>query len=436
MKKVLIAVVIISILAGVGFWLFGDKLISKREDSKPISLKMWGLWEDERAIKPAIDEYHRLHSNITIEYNHQNSPNYRTRVQTQISESSGPDIIMVHNSWLPMFLKNNSLAEIPGDIISSDEFKKIFYPVTFDSFSSNNKIYALPLEVDGLALFYNEEILQKAEISPPRTWKEFTDAAVRLTVRDSTGNITQAGAAMGSPANVDHWPDIIGLLFYQQPGADLNNPASSAGAEVIRFFTNFITDPSKKVWSQNMESSTEAFYLGKLAFYIAPSWRAHDLREANPQIKFKTIPVPQLSDKSPQVGWASFWGFAVSAKSEKQKAAFEFLKYLTSKETQKMLYQEASKIRFFGQPYSRIDLRQEIIDEPVAGSFVKQAPNYKWWYLSSRTFDQGINDETITYFENAINATLQGGDPLAALGTTQKGVKQVMEKYLPQTPQK
>ena len=63
------------------------------------------------------------------------------------------------------------------------------------------------------------------------------------------------------------------------------------------------------------------------------------------------------------------------------------------------------------------------------GAFVAQGPGYKFWYLSSNTFDNGINDEMIKYFEDGINIVLAGTNPQAALQTVDKGVKQVLDKY-------
>ncbi|MBI3485585.1 extracellular solute-binding protein [Candidatus Daviesbacteria bacterium] len=435
MKKIIIAVVVLAIIIGILFWKFGYLLTAKKT-AEPVTLKLWGLWEDDSLVRPAIDGYTKLHPNVKIEYNHQNSPNYRTRVQTQIEDSKGPDIFMIHNSWLPMFLKNSNLASLPTTVMTSQEYNQTFYPIAFASFAKNNTIYALPLEVDGLALYYNEDLINQAGVAIPKNWDEFVDAAVKLTKKDDKGNILVAGAAMGAVSNVDHFSDIIGLLFYQQPDADLEHPNNLAGADVIKFYTNFILDPSKKVWSLAMEGSTQAFYEGKLAFYFAPSWRAHDLRVANPQLHFKTAPVPQLpkANTANYSGWGTFWGFAVSSKSSHQDQAWDFLKFLTSKDSEKLLYSEASKIRLFGQPYSRIDLQSELLNDPIVGSFVSQAPIYKNWYLSSRTFDQGLNDEMITYFENAINATLQGANPLGALQTTAQGVQQTLDKFVNNKP--
>ncbi|MEK7617217.1 MAG: extracellular solute-binding protein, partial [Patescibacteria group bacterium] len=286
--------------------------------------------------------------------------------------------------------------------------------------------------IDGLALFYNEELLSGVG-KLPSTWREFIDEAVKMTVKDpDTGQIQTAGASLGTASNVDHWQDIVGLLFLQQPGLSFENLASSKAAEVLSWYTGFITDPRKKTWDVNLPKSTDMFTQGKLGFYFAPSWRAYTLRIANPNLKFKVISVPQLS--SSQVAWASFWGEAVSKKSQHPREAWQFVKFLTSADTERFLYQEASKIRLFGEPYSRVDLAPEIANDPIMGAFVTQGPNYKFWYLASNNQDAGINDEMIKYFEDGINAILAGTDPQVALQTVDKGVKQVLDKYTKPQP--
>ena len=155
---------------------------------------------------------------------------------------------------------------------------------------------------------------------------------------------------MGTAGNVDHWSDILGLLLLQQPGVDLANVATTQVAEVLRFYTGFVTDPKKKTWDVNLPKSTDMFASGRLGFYFAPSWRAHELRVANPNLKFKVAPVPQLSGKS--VAWASFWGEVVSAKSQNPTEAWKFIEYLTSAQSQRSAYQQASQIRLFGAVFA------------------------------------------------------------------------------------
>ncbi len=426
MKVAIIIVLIFSIILGILFYFFNPFRKQTVQTPKPVTLTVWGLWEDQSLIKPAIEGYTRTHPNVTINYNFQSSLNYRSRVQTQIANGQGPDILMVHDTWVPSFVKSGTISPSPQDIVSSGDLAD-FYPVVKDTLSQNNQIFALPRGIDGLALYYNEDVLKAAGVTVPQTWEQFISAATKMTVVDQNGTIKTAGAALGATGNVDHWPDILGLLFLQQPGADLKNPATEAGVEVLKFYTGFAKDPQKRTWDKSMESSTQAFKEGKLGFYFAPSWRAHELRVANPQLNFKTAPVPQLPGSN--VGWATFWAYAVSSKSQNLREAWDFVKFLTSADTQKQLYQQASQVRLFGLPYSRASLKGELANDPVAGAFVNQAPSYKSWYLSSSTADQGVNDEMIKYFEDAVNATVAGQDPAQALQTSAKGVAQVLDKY-------
>lgn len=430
MKKIIIIVLVLAILFGFLFWKFGPGIsLFNKPKQGPVTLTYWGLWEEDNLIKPIIDAYQKQNLNIVINYVKQSSVNYRTRVQTQVRGGEGPDIFRIHNSWMPMFAAD--LAPAPVEIFNLAEYRSMFYPVVEESFVRSNQILGAPAEIDGLALFYNEDMLNGVGGVPPKNWQEFIDLATKMTVKDQSG-IKTAGAAMGSTGNVDHWSDIIGLLMLQQPGVDLITFSTPAVAEVLKFYTGFVTDPRRKTWDINLPKSTDMFASGRLGFYFAPSWRAHELRVANPNLKFKVSPVPQLVGR--QVGWASFWGEAVSKNSKNTAEAWKFVKYLTSAEAEKLAYKEASQIRLFGEPYSQISLQQEIVNDPIVGAFAQQGPIYKFWYLSSNTFDAGINDEMIKYFEDAINATLAGTDSLAALQTVDSGAKQVLDKYINNVP--
>ncbi len=427
MKKIIIIFLALAVILGFLFWKFGPNIFQKKTvETGPINLTYWGLWEDEKFLRPVLAEFQKTHPNIKVTYERKSSTNYRTRLQTQIQAGQGPDIFRIHNSWLPLMAQFISPA--PSEIFSVIDYNQTFYPVAADSFIRDNTIYAAPIGVDGLVLFYNEDILKAAGVEVPKNWKQLVEGAVKMTVvNGTTRQITTAGLSMGTTGNVDHWSDIVGLLLLQQPNVNLTNVASPSVAEIIKFYTSFVTDPTKKTWDANMPPSTQAFAAGRLAFYFAPSWRAHELRVANPNLKFKTAPVPQLPGK--QVAWASFWGETVSVKSAHPKEAWEFVKFLTEKETEKIFYAEASKERLFGEPYSRVDMAGEVVNDPLVGAVIQQGPYYKFWYLASNTFDAGINDEMIKYWEDGVNAVVAGADPQSVLPTVQSGVKQILDKY-------
>ncbi|MFQ6032894.1 MAG: hypothetical protein ACE5K2_08240, partial [Candidatus Zixiibacteriota bacterium] len=144
-------------------------------------------------------------------------------------------------------------------------------------------------------------------------------------------------------------------------------------------------------------------------------------------LNFKVVPVPQLPGTD--IAWASFWVEGVNRRSKNKEAAWEFLKFLSSKEVMQKLYQAESKIRLFGEPYSRVEMASMLQADPMVAPFINQASKAQTWYLCSRTFDNGINERMIKYFEDAVNAVNAGETPEEALATAASGVAQVLSQY-------
>ena len=377
-------------------------------------------------IRPLILEYQKDHPNVKIEYKLEVPGGYRERLQTRLRTEGvidKPDIFRFHNTWLPML--KDELAPVPPTIISNTEYEKIFYPVTKDDLKMGNSYFGIPLMYDGLALFYNEELFQQAGVlEPPKTWDELRELAVKLTVKDETGRIQIAGVAMGTASNVDHFSDILGLMMMQN-GVNLSNMTGNLAEDALAFYTVFSTED--KVWNETMPSSTLAFASGKVAMMFGPSWRVFNIKESNPDLRFKVAPVPQLPGGT--VNLASYWVEGVAKTSEHQAEAWDFLKFLSQKESLRKLYAEASKTRLFGEPYSRQDMAESLINDEYVGPYIEGAKTAKSWYLCSRTFDNGINDRIIKYLEDAVNGVNRGKSPKEALGTASRGISDILSQF-------
>lgn len=389
----------------------------------------WGLWEDETIVKPLISSYEAKNPNVKIKYVKQSKEDYRERLTTALAKGTGPDIFRFHNSWTPMF--KSELDKVPVSVYSPSDFANTFYPVQTTDLSVGANIVGVPLEYDGLTLFMNEEIFEKAGKGYPTTWNELRQVARELTIKDETGQITQAGVALGRTENVDHWPEILGLMMLQN-GVDLNKPTGKLAEDALDFYTIFSKED--EVWDESLPSSTVAFASGKLALYFGPSWRAFEIRLQNPSLRFRTIAVPQLPKteaNEPDVNYASYWAEGVWAKSKNKSLAWDFLKYLSSKEVLETFYNNASKTRMFGEPYPRQDMEILLKDHPIIGSTVQGAKTAQSWYLQSRTWDgpTGINSQINKYFEDAINIVNTGKESKVALETVSSGVIQVLSQY-------
>lgn len=378
----------------------------------PVTLTWWGLWEPEAVYQTVIADYQRTHPNITIKYAKQSQLNYRDRVTTALAGTDSPDIIRLHNSWLPMF--KNLLVPAP------ETFANIFYPVV----STN---YGLPLGIDTLVMFINDDLFRAGGVNVPVIWDGaggFLEVANKLTVKDGYGRIKTAGTALGTASNVDHWQDIISLMMLQA-GVDLdNNPNSSAAVQALGFYGAFAR--GQNIWDETQDNSTLAFASGKIAMYFGPSWRYFDIKALSPNLNFRMVPVPQLAGGTP-INLATYWFEGVSKKSKNPKIAWDFLKFATTKDELTKTYTAQAKLRPFGEPYPRIDMAN-LLPESVV---IQEAPTAKSWYLASFTNDgdTGINSRIGKYYFDAVNAMLRGADAKSILDTVQKGVNQVLQSY-------
>lgn len=395
----------------------------KAKEPQTVSLKYWGLWEPENIISQTIKDYQTTHPNVTIQYTRQSHKDYRERLQSALAKGDGPDIFRFHNTWLPMLKAD--LASVPSNIYTSNEFDTTFYPVVKRDVFSGDSYYGIPLEFDALVLYVNEDIMaQNPDLKIPTTWDNLRQTAFKLTQKDDKGNPTRAGVALGTAENIDNFSDIIGLMILQN-GGNPGKPDTEAVTSALKFYTLFSTQD--KTWSSNLPNSTYTFATGKTAMIIAPSWRALEIKQINPQLNFKMYSVPQLPGTN--VSWATYWIEGVSKKSANSKAAFEFLQYLSSKETLQKMYSLASQNRLFGEPYSRQDMAASLQNDPYLGAVISQAISSQSWPLASRTFDNGLNDKLIKYYKDAINSYLTNQPEKNITENLTQGVSQVLQQY-------
>ncbi len=392
----------------------------------PVTIKYWGTWDSATVMNQIRQDYKLIKPHVDIEYQKQPQQQYRETIEARSQTGDGPDVFQFHNTWTPMLVRE--LAPIPESVISQSEFQENYFTTVFtDLRNSAKEFVGAPMGVDGLGLYWNEDLFQAAGVlTPPATWQELAQTAARLTVKDRAGNIRTAGIALGTSSNVDHFSDILGLMVLQN-GGDLRRPTDQQSADALDYYVHFAKGEDR-VWDEAMPPSTIAFYSGSLAMYLGPSWRAAEIKRENPQLKFKVAPVPQLTDGS--VAWASYWAVGVSSKikdKDKQKEAFEFLKYLQKDETLIKLYSESAKTpgRLIGMPYPKKELAKKLASDPISGAYVTFAPFMHSFPMASNTFDNGLNDQIIAAYKEAVDEAFKRTSSEKALETVAQKVAEI-----------
>jgi len=435
--KLLIILIVLAIL-GAGAYFF----INKNGLGKEVTINYWGLWENEAIMSGLVADFEAKNPGIKINYKNNQKIDYRSRLKGRLQKDPEveevPDIFRIHSSWVTMF--EDDLARVPDDVSKSIQLEEDFWDAYKTDLKVRGEFVGVPLMYDGLAMFYNKDLIESAGIAVPRSWWELKEAAEKLTVKDEAGNIKVAGVAMGTIDNVDHWSDVVGLMMKQNGVNPLvDSPENDTKIkDVLTFYSIF--KKNSGVWDERLPSSTQFFASGKVGFYFGPSWRVFNIMEINPNLKFEISKMPQLpvlgedggSEDSglTNINWSSYWFEGVSSHSKHQKEAWKFLEYLASKEGLEKFYTVAAQQRSFGEIYPRKSMAESLKANKMLLPFLESANSASSGYLSGYTHDDGVNDEMGRYFGNAINGiVLDNKNPEEVLPELRLGINQLVIKY-------
>lgn len=406
---------------------------------QPKIVEYWGLFEPDEAWRSILNDF-ESETGISVNFVEMDLETYRLDLQNAIRNGNGPDAFRYHASWGPMLGEDLAVADV--NTYSPTEFKTNFYQAASDYLVTEEGVRGLPIMYDGLTLVYNTTIFNEAGISPPSTWEQFRQVARDLTVRDEQGIIAQSGAAMGLADNVDHFSDVIGVLALQN-GVDLSFEGGVEDATnlenlriVLEYYINFYNNIEDQSWDVNLGSSLDAFAAGKVAMILVSSYRLNDLRNMNPDLGFATAVLPTTTGNNDPT-WASFWAEGVNAQSSKQADAWTLIRYLSSAETQQKLYAEELTLgRRIGEIYSQVGMANSLSTNPDAQTILLDARRAKGFYMNGNTFDQGINDEIIEYYQQAITGLTTGAENVRtrlimeqATELIVEGTHEVLRKY-------
>jgi multiple sugar transport system substrate-binding protein len=233
-----------------------------------------------------------------------------------------------------LFFKNGWLAPL-------DDYAKKDADYDFNDFSKSaigsttvdNKLAGIPIITEQEILYYRKDLLQKANLQVPKTLDELVAAAKKL--HDPNNGIygfVARGQRSPLVTQVSSFLYSEGADFMQGDKATVNTP------EAIKAFTTYGTllkdfgPPG--VLNMSWPQAIGIFAQGKVAFYT----------DANSIYQNATD--PEKSTIADKVGFAPFpagkagskpynitsWGLAMNAKTANKDAAWEFIKWATSKE--------------------------------------------------------------------------------------------------------
>jgi ABC-type glycerol-3-phosphate transport system substrate-binding protein len=263
-----------------------------------------------------------------------------------LAQGTGPDLIILTQDKL--WKSKPKLVAIPYASISERDFRTTFIEEG-ELFLDQTGIFALPLSVDPLVLYYNRDLLSSAgQAQPIAYWDEIYAVAANLSKKDAAGNLVTSVMALGEARNISNTKDILSLLMLQAGtpitgfvGGELRSQISdnfglstSPAESAIDFYTQF-SNPTRVYysWNRSLVDAQTHFTSGDSAYYLGFASELRVLRNKNPTLNFGVSLVPQsrVSGRALTVG--NLRAVAISRGSRNISAALAVATKLVSRES-------------------------------------------------------------------------------------------------------
>ena len=290
-----------------------------------------------------IEEYKKEAPNVSIEYSNTDVPSHETRIVTTLAAGAGfPDGFNSGEYWVAMHNEKNNIQVIPPEAFgksTQNELIGLFYDYALPGLVVEGKMYAIPIEWNGLCLYYDIQAFKDAGIeAPPKTWDELSQVAVKLTKRDAGGNITKPGFQIHykNPEWVLKRPNPmwigLGSAVLSPDGQEawFNKPEN---IDAIQMYTDWTTkhkvsQPGYTV--PNLTTSQSQMVNGYLPMQTSGPYFAAALKQADPNYKFKEkwdiAAHPQWSADKKKKDTTALWRWALFV-SRPSKNALEMSKF-------------------------------------------------------------------------------------------------------------
>lgn len=262
---------------------------------------------------------------------------YWTLLEAGASGGDMPDVFWMHSNEVQKYMENDILMDLTDRIAASDKLEMDKFPQDIkDLYSWDGKTYAIPKDVDTIALFYNKTMFDEAGLSYPDdtwTWDDFYDAAVKLTKDDGS----QFGTAMNPSNEQDGWMNIIytmggRVLSEDKKSSGFDDPNTIKAMEFVQKLIDNVMPPATTM----AETGTDVLLgSGKIAMLSQGSWMVPQFKEH--EYIAENCDVAVLP-KDPATGKRTCLynglGWAVSAKTLNPDAAWQLVEWFGTKDMQ------------------------------------------------------------------------------------------------------
>jgi multiple sugar transport system substrate-binding protein len=301
----------------------------------PEPLQFWNFYAPQEQGDPELVEQSKWFQATIDAWNSQHPeqvepvfvPDYvnpmNPRITTAFAAENGPDIFLISPGEFLRYYNGGVLVDLKPYM--TQEALDDFYPEALGTRIVGDGVFALPMEVEPLSIYYDVSSFEEAGLAEgdlPSTWDQMLDVAARLTTPRRSGLVLET--APGYYQNFTFYP------WVWQGGGDIVDPRTQqvevASEPVVAALQLFADSIAQGVAPRTMPASGEivtAFTQGLAGMWQRGPWSIAEFKLQAPDHPYGVFPLP-VPPGGQQITSAGGWAWAVNKRGRNPDAAARF----------------------------------------------------------------------------------------------------------------
>ncbi|WP_339198448.1 ABC transporter substrate-binding protein [Aeribacillus sp. FSL k6-2211] len=388
--------------------------------------------ELEPVLNEIVDEFNKKQENIEVKPIFQGSyEEALTKFNTVAGTKDAPAIMQIFEVGTKYMIDSGKIQPVQK-FIDEENYDTSQWEKNISNYYSVGGVqYSMPFNSSTPVLIYNKDVFKEAGLDPekpPMTYSELKDAAKKLT----KGQERYGFSILNYGWFFEELLAVQGGHFVDQENGREGNAQkavfnSEEGLRVFELIADMYKEGTYYNVGTNWDDIRAAFQSGKIAMYLDSSAGVKAIVDNAPfNVGVSYLPVPDNVERQGVIiGGASIW-MSAGIEEETQKAAWEFMKYLTTPEVQAKWHVESGYFAINPKAYEEDIVKQEWEKYPQLKVTVDQLHDTKPTAATQGALIS-VFPEARQKIVTAMENIYQGMDPKQALDRAAQEVDRALE---------
>lgn len=345
------------------------------------------------------------------------------------SKANSPDVFRVNNFSAPEFVATGSVLAL-DDLIARDKVDMKDWLLPLDAARIDGKLYGMQQDFRIPILIYRKSLLEKAGVTPPKTWDEVCAAGAKLT---ALGNIVGYPVPLGTSGGLGGAQPLAENHFSSMPTEDAGKYFAADGKELaidraaLLKTLQTIKDLYTKCKATPMASVQfgyneihDGLRAGNVAMATFGLFRYRAIQTGGAGDDLAWAPPPAYKPD----GKMAVYGYmvAINSNTANKEAAWKFAKFMGSPEAQ-TISADGGEVVARASVYETSPLFKSPDGQRQKewAQLIRDRGQFLSYSIAMTAFHQVIGEATQRMI-------LRDGTPEAALAEIEKGYKEALAK--------